>query len=48
MLQVGIFVGVLVILGLVWAANGYDDTWLYVTAGIIAAPSAWFMFGPRK
>ncbi len=37
-----IFFVVLVILGVVWAINGYNDTWLYVTAAIIAIPGSWY------
>ncbi len=36
-----IIVAGLVLLG-VWALNGYDDTWLYITAAIIAIPTSLF------
>lgn len=32
----------------IWAMNGYEDTWFYVTAGIIAIPTSWFVFGKKN
>lgn len=46
--EIGIFLGVLVILAVVWAVNGYEDTWLYVIAAIIAIPAHWFYFRKKS
>jgi len=45
--EIGLFLAVFIFLVVVWAINGYDDTWLYVTAGIIAIPSSWFLLGRK-
>jgi len=42
--EIGIFVSALVVLGIVWAVNGYEDTWLYATAAVIAIPISWYSF----
>lgn len=47
-LEIGIFLAVLIALAAVWAINGYTDTWLYVTAAIIAIPVTWYSFGKKS
>lgn len=37
-IEIALFIATLAILFAVWSINGYDDTWLYVTAAIIAIP----------
>lgn len=39
---------VLVILSGIWWVNGGEDTWLYVTCGIIAATSFFYLRDPKK
>ncbi len=39
-----IIVGAVIFLGVAWWVNGRDDTWLYVTSGIIALSS--FLYIP--
>ena len=46
--EIGIFILALLILTGVWALNGYEDTWLYVTAAIIAIPISWVSFGNKN
>ena len=45
--EVAIVVVTLLILAAVWAINGFEDTWLYVIAGIIVIPASWFLFGKK-
>ncbi len=47
-LEIWIFIALLVVLAAVWAINGYEDTWLYVTAAIIAIPTSWYYFGKKN
>lgn len=42
-----ILAAVSIIILAVWAMNGYEDTWLYMTALIIAIPTSWFYFGKK-
>lgn len=44
-LEIAIVIAVIIILGVIWAMNGYEDTWLYITAMVIAVPASWFAFG---
>jgi len=46
-LEAAIVIGALIVLTGIWAINGYEDTWLYVAAGVIAIPASWFFFGKR-
>ena len=46
-IEIAIFVIALVVLAAIWAINGYEDTWLYVTAIIIAIPTSWFYFNSK-
>lgn len=46
--EIVIVVAALAVLGGVWALNGYEDTWLYIAAGVIAIPASWFFFGKKK
>jgi hypothetical protein len=39
--KVIVLVAILILVA-VWAINGYDDTWLYVTAILITAPLSWY------
>jgi hypothetical protein len=39
----GIVLAAFVVLVVVWAVNGYDDTWLYITAAIITLPAAFLL-----
>jgi len=32
----------------IWAINGYDETWLYVTAMLITIPTSWLRFGRNR
>ncbi len=41
--KIVIVLGTFIVLTLVWAINGYDDTWLYITAAIIAIPAAYLL-----
>ncbi len=47
-LEIAIFIAALMALAAVWAINGYDDTWLYATAIIIAIPTSWFYWGKKN
>lgn len=47
-LKIAITIVALLVLIAVWAINGYEDTWLYATAGIIAIPASWFYFGNKN
>ena len=47
-IEIAIIAAALMVLAGVWAINGYDDTWLYLTAAIIIVPSSWFYFGRKK
>ncbi len=47
-IEITIFLAALMILIAVWAVNGYEDTWLYVTAIIIAIPVSWLYFGNKN
>ncbi len=46
--EIAIFFGVLIVLGVVWMMNGYEDTWLYATAAIIAVPANWLYFRQKR
>lgn len=46
-LETAIFVVVILIISAVWAMNGYQDTWLYLAAAVIAIPTSWFFFGKK-
>ncbi len=39
---VAIYVVTGVVLAVVWAANGYEDTWLYIWAALIGPATSWF------
>ncbi len=45
--EIAIVIAALVALVVVWAINGYDDTWLYVTAAVIAIPTSWFYLSKK-
>ncbi len=47
-LELVLFIGLLIVLTIVWRANGYEDTWLYITAAIIAIPISWYSFGKKS
>ena len=47
-IQIIVFIIALIVLTTVWAINGYDDTWLYVTAAIIAIPVSWYSFSQKN
>ena len=47
-LEIGIFIVAIFIICAVWAVNGYQDTWLYVIAAIIAMPTSWYFFGKKE
>lgn len=40
--EIAIFIALSVVLAVVWAMNGFKDTWLYVTSLIIAIPISWY------
>lgn len=42
-----VIVVTLVILAVTWWVNGQDDTWLYITSGLIVLTS-YFYISPRK
>lgn len=46
--EIGIFLAALAALIAVWAINDYEDTWLYVTAIIIAIPTSWFYWSKQS
>lgn len=46
-LELGIVIAALVILIVIWAMNGYEDTWMYLAAIIVAIPASWFFFGKK-
>ncbi len=46
-IEIAIVAVTLVVLTAVWAFNGYEDTWLYVSAAVIAIPASWFFFGTK-
>jgi hypothetical protein len=39
----GIVIAVFLVLVVVWAVNGYDDTWLYIAAAVVAIPASYFL-----
>lgn len=39
----GIVLVVFAVLVVVWAVNGYDDTWLYIAAAAVALPAAFLL-----
>jgi hypothetical protein len=43
--EILIIIATIAVLGAVWALNGYEDTWLYVTAAVIALPVTSLAFG---
>ncbi len=47
-IEIGIVLATAAVIIAVWAVNGYEDTWLYATALIIAVPASWFLFGKNK
>lgn len=46
--EIALFIIVLAMLAFVWALNGYDDTWLYIMAAIIAIPISWYSLGKKN
>lgn len=46
--EVAVFYIALVLLVGIWAINGFEDTWLYATALIVATPVSWFSFGKKN
>lgn len=47
-IQIMVFVITILILFGIWGINGYDNTWLYVTAAIVAIPTSWYFTGKRN
>ena len=45
--EVALFVFTLLVLVAIWAANGYEHTWLYVSALVVAIPVGWYTFGSK-
>lgn len=47
-IEIAIFLAAAAVITGIWAFNGYDDTWLYVTAILIMIPVSWFYFGKKN
>lgn len=43
-LGIALVILALVALVVIWAINGYEDTWLYASAMLIAIPTSWIHF----
>ncbi|MES2470849.1 MAG: hypothetical protein V4526_01285 [Patescibacteria group bacterium] len=46
--EIAIVIAALIILVAVWAINGFEDTWMYLTAFIIFIPASWFFFSKKN
>ncbi len=46
--EIAMFIAVLIILFVIWMKNGYDETWYFVVAAIIAIPISWYSFGKKQ
>lgn len=47
-LEISIFIVALMALVAIWAANGFEDTWLYAILIIIIIPISWFRLSKKN
>lgn len=47
-IEIAIYAIALIAIIAIWAVNGYEDTWLYVSAVLIMFPASWIYFNKNK